>query len=163
MEDEADVVGQGADATAEGGGPSGPPQGGPPQGGGPIMAALARQRSRPPLSAPGPGDQAQSMTMLMQAVSLIQQALPGLPPGSKMHSDALNAAQRLSRHANQGQPTAGVQQTHLQDLMRNLTRNALLQRIMMNMGQGQGNQNPGATPMQAAASPPMPSLPLPGA
>jgi hypothetical protein len=106
------------------------------------------------------------MTMLMQAVAMIQQALPGLPPGSPMHRDALQAATRLSRHASQGQPTAGVQQTQLQDLLRNVMRNALLQRIMGQMG-NQGPQQAGQagpSPMPGASqAPPMPSTPLPGA
>ena len=168
--DGADIVGsQGADATANPGGdvPSGPPQAaGPPQGGGPIIAALARRQRGPQVSAPGPGDQASAITMLMQAVGMIQQALPGLQPGTPMHRDALQAAQRLSRHANQGQPTAGVQQTQLMDLLKNVMRNALLQRIMSQQG-GQGPQRggpAGASPGPAAsAAPPMPSTPLPGA
>lgn len=167
-DDTADVVGQqGVDATAGGPGggtPSGPPA--PPPGGGPIIAALARRQQQPKVSAPGMGDQSNSMAMLMQAVAMIQQALPGLPPGSPMHRDALQAATRLSRHANQGQPTAGLQQTQLQDLLRNVVRNAMLQRIMNQ----QGNQGPqqagpaGNSPAGAAsAAPPMPSTPLPGA
>lgn len=166
----ADVVGPGTDATAQGppaGSPSGEPgAGGPPQGGGPILAALARRQRGMQVSAPGPGDQANSIVMLMQAVGMIQQALPGLQPGTPMHRDALQAASRLSRHANQGQPTAGVQQTHLQDLLRNVMRNGLLQRIMQQMGsQGPRQGGPaGTNPIQAAsAAPPMPSTPLPGA
>jgi hypothetical protein len=118
------------------------------------------------VSAPGPGDTAHSMTLIMQAVGMIQQALPGLPQGSPIHKDALSAATRLSRHANQGQPTAGVQQTQLQDLLRNVVRNALLQRIMGQSGnQGPPQAGPSApSPMGAAsAAPPMPSTPLPGA
>jgi hypothetical protein len=127
------------------------------------MAALARRQQGPQVSAPGPGDQAHSITMLMQAVSMIQQALPGLPAGSPMHRDALQAATRLSRHANQGAPTAGVQQTQLQDLLRNVVRSGFLQKIMGQMGSGQGQQGPGASPIQAAAAPPMPTTPMPGA
>jgi hypothetical protein len=106
------------------------------------------------------------MTMLQQAVGMIQQALPGLPQGSPMHRDALKAAQSLSKHASQGQPTAGVQQTQLQDLLRNVIRNAILQRIM---GQQQGQPGgpiggAGPTPGPAINAPsPMPSTPLPGA
>lgn len=169
-DDSADAVGPGVDATADGpaagppGGGDAPPQG-PPPGGGPIIAALAKRQQGPQVSAPGPGDQAHSMSMLMQAVAMIQQALPGLQPGTPMHKDALNAASRLSRHAAQGQPTAGVQQTQLMDLLRNVMRNALLQRIMSQRGK-QGPQQPGgpgASPMGAAsAAPPMPSTPLPG-
>ena len=168
----ADAIGPGADATAAGppaGPPSGPPGGGAPgqpPGGGPILAALAHRQRNPQVSAPGPGDTAHSMTLLMQAVGLCQQALPGLPTNSPMHRDCLKAITSLSRHANQGQPTAGVQQTQLQDLLRNVVRNAMLSRIMGQQGnQGQPQAGPsGTSPMQAAsAAPPMPSTPMPGA
>lgn len=169
MTDEgADAVGPGADATAAGppaGPPSGPPQqGGQPPGGGPILAALANRQRTPQVSAPGPGDMGHSMVLMMQAVGLLKQAVAGLQ--GPMLKDTLKAIENLSRHSDQGQPTAGVQQTQLQDLLRNVMRNALLQRIM---GQ-QGNQGPpqagpsGRSPMgAAAAAPPMPSTPLPGA
>ena len=161
MSDEgADVVGPGADATAgQGGPPAGPPgagAGGPPQGGGPIMAALARRMQGPQPSAPGPGDQAQSMTQIMDAIARLQAALHGLPPGSPMHRDVLQAVTRLSRHVSQGQPTAGIQATNAQDSIRNIMRNALLQRIMGQQGQDQGQS-------QGAPGAGQPSTPLPGA
>jgi len=129
------------------------------------MAAMARARGGPQVSAPGAGDQAHSITMLMQAVAMIQQALPGLPPGSPMHRDALQAATRLSRHANQGAPGAGVQQTQLQDLLRNVMKNALLQRIMNQKGGAGGPPGAGGAPPGGGGGgeAPMPSTPLPGA
>lgn len=151
------------EAAEEGGPPSTPPPqagappGGPP-GGGPVLAALAnRQRPGPRVSAPGPGDNANSMTMITQAIGMIQQALPGLPPGTPLHQDALRAVTRLSRHVAQGQPTAGVQRTQLQDLLQNLMKNALVAQIM---GQQKKQQGPGAG---QPGAPPMPSTPLPGA
>lgn len=101
----------------------------------------------------------------MEAAKLIEQAIPGLPRGSPIHRDALSAATRLSRHANQGAPTAGVEATHIGDLLRNVMRNALLQKIMMQQGtQGpQPGPGPQNSPMQAASAAPMPSTPLPGA
>jgi hypothetical protein len=153
------------DAAEEGGAPAPPspapaaggaPPGGPP-GGGPILAALAnKQRPGPKISAPGPGDQANSMTMLMQAVGMIQQALPGLTAGTPIHQDALRAVTRLSKHIPSGQPTEGVQRTQLQDLLQNLLKGPLLARII---GQ-QRQQQPGGQPGGPA---PMPSTPLPGA
>lgn len=141
--------------------------GGPPQGGGPILAALANRQRGPQVSAPGPGDAANSMQMLMTAIGMIQQALPGLDPGTPLHQDALRAVTRLSRHVPQGGPTAGVQRTHLQGLLQNVIKNALLSRIMQQQ-QPQAGQNPngptGPSPLPGAASPsPMPSTPLPGA
>lgn len=147
-----------------GGGPPAPPDqsGGPPappQGGGPILAALANRQRGPQVSAPGPGDQSNSMQMIMQAIGMLQQALPGLPPGSPVHKDCLQSISRVSRHLPQGAPTAGVQRTHLQDLMQNVVKNALLQRIMGQQG-GQGGPPGGGGGGGGAA--PMPSTPLPG-
>lgn len=173
--DGADAVGPNIDGTAgTGQGPSGPgpgaggQPGGAPQGGGPILAALARRMQGPQVSAPGPGDNASSMTMVMNAIGMLNQAIPGLQPGSPIYKDVLKAAQALSRHAPQGTPTAGVQATQLQDLLRNIMKNAMLQRIMAQQrgqpGAGGGDQPAGPSPLPGAASQaPMPSTPLPGA
>lgn len=88
------------------------------------------------------------------ALEMIQRALPSLPVGSEVHRDALNAVNRLSRHMPQGTPTAGVQQTMLQDMLRSTVRNAMLQRIMAQKGGAAGGGAPGS---------PSPSTPLPGA
>lgn len=88
------------------------------------------------------------------AIEMIQKALPDLPVGSEVHRDALNAVNRLSRHMPQGTPTAGVQQTMLQDMLRQTVRNAMLQRMMAQRGGAAGGGAPNAPP---------PSTPLPGA
>lgn len=174
MMDGADATGPNIDASAGGGeAPSGPGPGaggqppGAPQGGGPILAMLARKQQGPQVSAPGPGDQASSMTMIMNALAMLQQAMPGLAPGTPVHRDVVRAVQSISRHAPQSTPTAGVQSTQLQDLLRNIVKSALLQRIM-SQGQrqpGGGEGSPaGPSPLPgAAAQAPMPSTPLPGA
>lgn len=156
--DQPDDAGAGAGAPSP---PGGDAPGGPPQAGGPILAALSRQQTSPQISAPGPGNNANSMTMIQNALGLIQQALPGLPQGSPIHSAALKAATQLSRHMAQGAPTAGVQQTQLMDLLRSTMRNAILQKIMGQQGQQQQNMGAPAGPIGGAA--PMPSTPLPGA
>lgn len=107
------------------------------------------------------------MTMLQNGIALIQQALPSLPQGSPIHTSALRAVQQVSRHLGQGQPTAGVQQTQLRDLLQSTIRNALLQKIMQ-QGQQQGGQDQGGPAGQspipgAMAQAPMPTTPLPGA
>ena len=140
------------DAGAGGGGPRPPPP-----GGGGALAALMQQRAGPQASAPGPGDQGNSLMMLKNAVDMIQAALPGLGAGSKSHAAALSALRSLSRFIPQGSPTAGVQQTQLMDLLRNTVRNALMQK-MMQQGGGGGGRGQG---QQAQA--PMPSTPMPGA
>jgi hypothetical protein len=123
-----------------------------------MLAALARNRLGPQVSAPGPGNQADGLTQLKNAVAIIQNALPSLGIGTPMHNAALNALRQLTRHVAQGgQAAAGTQQTSLMDLLRQTVRNALLQRVMAGQG-GQGGQ--GGPPQGAA---PNPSTPLPGA
>jgi len=128
------------------------PGGGPPGGGGGLLAALRQQQQGPDPSTPGPGNQANSLMMLKNAIDLIQQSLGGLDAGTPPHRDALNALRQLSRHIAQGAPTAGVQQTQLGDLLRMIMRSALLQKL-------RGQQGGGGQGQQA----PMPSTPLPGA
>ena len=139
-------------------GPLGP--GNAPPGGNPIMAALARRQQGPQPSAPGPGDQASSLTMIQNALGMMQSALSGLQPGSPVHRDVLRALQSLSRHMAQGQPSAGVQQTQLQDMLRNVVKNALLAKVAGQQGQAGADQGGPAGAMPTA---PMPSTPLPGA
>lgn len=152
-------AGGGMPPTPPGGG-GGPPAANPTQGGGPVLAALAGQQRAPQVSAPGMGDQSNAMQMVMQAIGMIQQALPSLPPGTPIHRDVLRSIQSLSRHIPQGAPTAGVQRTHLQDMLRNVIKNALLSRIMSQ--QKQQGSGPGADAGGGGGAAPMPSTPLPG-
>ena len=86
-----------------------------------------------------------------KALDMLQTALPQLGMGGDVHKDVMQAITRLSRHLPQGIPTAGMQQQGFQDMMRNTQRNALLQRVMANQGDG------------GQGGPPQPSTPLPGA
>lgn len=102
--------------------------------------------------------------MLSQAIQLIQQAALGLPPGTPLHKDALNSAQRLSRHLGQGfaGPALGTQKTMLGDMLRRTVQNAMMQRIMSMQGMGQ--PGPGGPPGGGGPPPPPnPATPLPGA
>lgn len=144
----------------QGGGPppgaAGPP--GPPQGGG-ALDFLARSRMGPQVSAPGPGDMAEAMSTLNQAVQLMQHAAMSLPAGSPLHTDALKAVTKLSKHLGQTGATGaggGVQKTAWLDQLRAGIKNMMLGRIQQ---MAQGQQGGGQMPTQA----PMPSTPLPGA
>lgn len=164
QQDEAEEQGPpqgGAPPTPGGGKPPGPGQGAL-AGGGPILAAIAGRQRGPQVSAPGAGDQASAMTMVQQAIGLMNQALPALGTGSPVYQDVLKALQRISRHIPSGAaPGAGVQKTHLEDLLRNVVKNALLSRIM-GQQQGQGGA-PGGAPPGGGGQAPMPATPLPGA
>jgi hypothetical protein len=136
-----------------GGAPGGapPPQ---PQGPGPGLISMARNRMGPQVSAPGPGNQADSMNKIMQAINLLKMAGLGLQPGDKLHSDVYKTIQNLSKHLGgvAGMaPAAGVQKTMLGDQMRDTVRQMLLSKILGAQGQ-----------KGAPGQPPMPSTPLPG-
>lgn len=144
-----------------GGAPPGPPVpggGDQPQGG--NLAAFARSKMGPQVSAPGPGNQADSMNLVIQAIQFLKQAGVGLPPGNKLHADIYKSISQLSRHlggaAGMGMST-GIQKTALGDQLKRTIQNALLSKIVGQGGQGQGQG--GGGPPQA----PMPSTPLPGA
>lgn len=140
--------------TPGGGSPFQQPQ--PPQGEPGNLAAFARSKMGPQISAPGPGNQADSMVLIQQAIQTLKQAGLGLPPGNKLHADIYKSISTLSRHlggpAAMG-PAAGVQKTHLGDQLKQTVQSALLSQIMGQQKPGQGGQPP----------PPMPSTPLPGA
>jgi len=161
------------DPTMQGGPPGGPPPdptggagGGappPPQGPGPGLISMARNRMGPQVSAPGPGNQADSMAKVIQAINLLKMAGLGLQPGDKLHTDVYQTINRLSRHLGgvAGMaPAAGVQKTMLGDQMKDTIKNMLLSRILGGQ-QGPGGAG-GGGPGQGGASPPMPSTPLPG-
>ena len=137
-----------------GGGPPPPQQ--PP---GPGMAAFARQRMGPQVSAPGPGNMADSMNLIIQAIKILEHATQGMTPGDKLHGDVHNAIQKLSKHlggpAGMG-PAAGIQKTMLGDQLKRTIQSQLLSRVQGMMGQG----GPGGGQQQ---QPPMPATPLPGA
>ena len=149
---------------APGGQPSGQPvtQPSPPQGEPGNLAAFARSRMGPQISAPGPGNQADSMNMFVQAIQLLKQAGLGLPPGEKIHNDVYKTIQTLSKHlggaAGLGS-AVGIQKTMLGDQLRRTVQNALLSRIVGQQGQGGPPGQGGGGQPQA----PMPSTPLPGA
>lgn len=168
-DDDPEILGQGGGPTPgppQGGGPppgaASPP--GPPQGGG-ALDFLARSRMGPQVSAPGPGDMAEAMSTLNQAVQLMQHAAMSLPAGSPLHTDALKAVTRISKHLGQTGSTGaggGVQKTQWLDQLRAGIRNMMLGRIQQMAQGGKGGQGgpPGGGPMPQQA--PMPSTPLPG-
>lgn len=144
-------------------GGGGPPPGGPP-GGGPILAMLGRQQMSPPVTAPGPGNMAQGMMLLTQAHGLLTQALQNFPAGTPQWKAVHHSLGQLGKHMSQGAPGAGVQQTQLGDMLKNVVKNALLQKIMQSRSQAPGGGGPGGgDPGGSVPGTPNPSTPLPGA
>ena len=171
--DDDPEMGQGGPPGGAPGGPPGAPPGQPPGdsapqlpggGGGPggDLAAFARSKMGAQVSAPGPGNQADSMNLIIQAIQTLKQAGLGLQPGSKLHSDVFRTISQLSRHlggAGGMGPAVGIQKTMIGDQLKRTIQNALLQKILG--GKGQGGQ-PGQAGGGGAGGAPMPSTPLPG-
>ena len=101
------------------------------------------------------------MMLMTQAHGLLSQALQNFPAGSKQWNDIHSSLGKIAKHMAQGAPESGVQQTQLGDMLRNVVRNALLQRIMgQRGGQGGGGQS---APGGGQPGIPSPATPLPGA
>jgi hypothetical protein len=162
--DDDPEMGQGGDDGAP---PTPPPTGvapgQPPGDSAPVqggdLAAFARSKMGAQPSAPGPGNQADSMNMIIQAIQQLKQAGLGLQPGSKLHGDVFKSITTLSKHlggaAGMG-PAVGIQKTMIGDQLKRTIQNALLQKILGSQGGKPGQPGGG----QGGA--PMPSTPLPG-
>src|SRR5580704_1681119 len=151
----------GAPAPPTGGPPGQPPGDSAPMPSGPggDLAAFARSKMGAQVSAPGPGNQADSTNLIIQAIQTLKQAGLGLQPGSKLHSDVFRTISQLSRHlggAGGMGPAVGIQKTMIGDQLKRTIQNALLQKIM-----GSGGGQPGQ-PGGGRGGAPMPSTPLPG-
>jgi hypothetical protein len=105
-------------------------------------------RPSPNPNMPGAGTQAGALIKMQHAIAMLQQALADLPIGSDMHKAALKAISDLAKHAGGGPETQGVQQTGAGNMLMNIVRNALMQRVAGNQG---------------GAPTGIPSTPLPGA
>ena len=91
------------------------------------------------------GGQAQAMSMVREAVKMLQQALGGLPLGSDPHKDVLKAITSLSKSVPPSSEIPGVQMTQLAGLQKQAGDDAMLQQLAAAMGQG-----PSAPPVQPA-------------
>jgi hypothetical protein len=124
----------------------------PPAGRGPILAALARGRQGPQISAPGPGNFADSITKIGMVIPLLQTASLGFQANSKEAKAVHNAIGQLMKigGAQQGDANIGPQKTGLMDMLMATIRDSVMPQIM-------------GAKQQAGPGAPMPSTPLPGA
>ena len=122
------------------------PPGGPP--GGPGLPPPGFPRPSPAPSMPGAGSQAGALVKMQHAIAMLQQALADLPIGSDLHKAALKAVSDLAKHAGGSPETQGVQQTGGGNMLMQIVRNALMNRVAQNQG---------------GAPSGIPSTPLPGA
>ena len=126
------------------GSPQGAPMG-PPQGhSGPASPPRAN-----------PGLEADALTKVRGAVSILQEALPHLSIGGEPHKAVLSAIQGLSKVSPASASPPGVQQTMLQGMMQKAQQQPMLQQLMKFQG---GPPQPGA----GGGGAPPPSMMQPG-
>lgn len=108
-----------------------------------------------PLGVPSgnPGQTANAMSQIRQAVDLMQKALPSLSVGSDPHRSVLSAIQSISKVVPPSAEIPGVQQTQLRDLQQRAQQGAMMQALMRAMNSGQGPAG-GAAPGAGTASSP---------
>lgn len=106
-----------------------------------------------------PGLMAQGMSMVREAVQLLQKSLQAFPIGSEEHDAVLNMVQKGAKLAPASAGIPGVQATTLQGLGQDAQKQAMLQALMRRaqQGQGGGEAGGGAPPPGAGGAPPMAS------
>src|SRR5258708_23586570 len=100
-----------------------------------------------PVAAPSgnPGEAANAMSVVREAVKLLEQALPKLPTGSDPYKSVLSAIQSVSRHVTPAEESPGVQKTALSNLAADAQKSAPMQALMRSLG-GAGSGARGSWP-----------------
>jgi hypothetical protein len=108
-----------------------------------------------PLGAPSgnPGQQANAMSQVRQAIDMLQKALPSLPVGSDPHKSVLSAIQSISKVVPPTSEIPGVQQAGLRDMQQQAQQSGMMQALMRAMGQSAGSPAGGGAPIPGAAPP----------
>lgn len=115
---------------------------------------------RPPLGASpvglptgNPGQAADALATLREAVKILERALPGLPTGSDPYKAVLNAIASITKHVSPSSEVPGVQQTALRDLQQSASQSGMMQSLMRSLA-GAGGGAPGGSPPASSGGPP---------
>src|SRR5262245_5768196 len=94
-----------------------------------------------PLSPPSgnPGQQANALAQVREAVKILEKALPELATGSEPYKAVLNAISSVSKHVGPSGEVPGVQQTALRDLQQSAQSSGMMQSLMRSLGAGAGS------------------------
>lgn len=113
-----------------------------------------------PIAVPSgnPGQNAQALSQMREAVRLLETMLPQLPTGSEPHKAALSAITNLAKHVPASAEIPGVQQTTLRNLQQSSQQSAPLQALMRSLG-GAGAGAGGSPGAPGAPPAPQPSPP----
>lgn len=114
-----------------------------------------------PLGAPSgnPGQAANAMSQIRQAIDILQKALPSLSTGSEAHKAVLSALPSLSKAIPPTAEIPGVQQNQLRGLQQQAQQSGAMQALMRAMGNQSGGAPaiPGGAAGAGGASPPEPA------
>ena len=99
-----------------------------------------------------PGQTANGLAQLREAVKLLEQVLPNLQMGSDPWKAVSSAISQLGRHASPSDEVPGVQQSALRGLQQNASSNAMMQAVLRSQGGGAGGA-PSNGPPAGAPSP----------
>lgn len=112
-----------------------------------------------PLSPPSgnPGQQAQALAQLREAVKIMEKLLPDLATGSEPYKAVINAISSISKHVGPSGEVPGVQQTALRDLQQSAQSSGMMQSLMRSLA-GAGQGSPGG-PSPASLGGPSGGLP----
>lgn len=120
----------------------------------PLAPPLIPKAGPPgPASPPtgNPGEMAQAVAQLREAVRIIEKALPRLQVGSEPHKEAVKAISGLSKAVPATEEMPGIQNSTLMGMQRSAKEGAQMQALMRMMG-AQGGGGGGGAP--GAGGPP---------
>ena len=106
-----------------------------------------------PMATPtgNPGQAADGMAGIREAIKILQDNLTKLPIGSEPYKSVLSAIQGISKHVPPSNEVPGVQRTALRDLQQNSQKNAMMEAVMRSMGAPGGAPGGGGAAGGAAA------------
>ena len=102
-----------------------------------------------PISMPtgNPGQQANALAKVREAIKMLEGALPNIPTGSEPYKAVLDAITKISKHVAPSAEVPGVQQTALRDLGQQAQQSAMMQSLMRSLSPTPAGGNaPGAAP-----------------
>ena len=104
----------------------------PPMGASPVGVASGN-----------PGQSANALATIREALKLLEQALPQLPAGSDPYKAVYDAIGKVSKHVGPSNEVPGVQKTQLSNLKRDADQSAMMQSVMRSMGGSMGAEGGG--------------------
>lgn len=106
-----------------------PVPGQPPAPGGAPPAMAAAQSTGSPVAKPqgAQGNVAQAMSLIRNAIEMVQKALPMIPMGSPLHADLVKVISSVSKHMDQGETNKGVDLQSLLQMARQASQQSPVQ------------------------------------